>query len=74
MNDQVGTVRRAYDHFGMTLPDSAASAMQAFLDDNPADKHGKHLYSLANSGMEEQELRELFTDYEAYFDVPREPL
>ena len=74
MSDQVGTVRRAYDHFGMTLPDGAASAMQTFLNDNPADKHGKHLYSLANTGMAEQELRDLFTEYEAYFDVPRESL
>lgn len=74
MADQVGTVRRAYEHFDMTLSDSAAAAMQAFLDDNPADKHGKHLYSLDNSGMEEDELRALFTSYEAYFNVPREPL
>jgi sulfotransferase family protein len=74
MSDQVGTVRRAYEHFGMTLPDSAAAAMQAFLDDNPADKHGKHVYSLANTGMQEDELRALFSDYEAYFNVPREPL
>jgi hypothetical protein len=74
MADQIGTVRRAYEHFGMALPDSAANAMQAFLDENPADKHGKHLYSLANTGMEEAELRALFADYEAYFDVPREPL
>lgn len=74
MADQVGTVRRAYEHFNMELPDTAASAMQAFLDENPADKHGKHIYSLANSGMEEAELRALFADYEAYFDVPRETL
>lgn len=74
MADQVGTVRRAYAHFGMDLPDGAAKAMQAFLDANPADKHGKHLYSLANTGMEEAELRALFTDYEAYFNVPRETL
>ncbi|MCB1706180.1 MAG: sulfotransferase [Halioglobus sp.] len=74
MADQVGTVRRAYEHFGLTLPDSAAAAMQAFLDDNPADKHGRHIYSLANTGMEEQELRALFTEYETYFNVPREPL
>lgn len=74
MADQVGTVRRAYEHFGMVLPDSAAKAMQAFLDDNPADKHGKHLYSLANTGMSEAELRSLFTEYEAYFNVPREKL
>jgi hypothetical protein len=74
MADQVGTVRRAYAHFGLELSDSAASAMQTFLDNNPADKHGKHLYSLANTGMEEGELRALFTEYEAYFNVPREKL
>jgi hypothetical protein len=74
MADQVGTVRRAYEHFGMTLTDSTAAAMQSFLDDNPADKHGKHLYSLANTGMQEAELRALFTEYEAYFNVPREAL
>jgi len=74
MADQVGTVRRAYEHFGMALPDGAARAMQAFLDNNPADKHGKHLYSLENTGMSETELRALFTDYEAYFEVPRETL
>ena len=74
MADQVGTVRRAYDHFGMNLSDSAATSMQKFLDDNPADKHGKHLYSLANTGMSEAELRALFTEYEGYFNVPREAL
>jgi hypothetical protein len=74
MADQVGTVRRAYDHFGLELPDSAAAGMQTFLDENPANKHGKHEYSLANSGMEESELRALFSDYEAYFNVPREAL
>ncbi len=74
LTDQVGTVRRAYDHFGLSLPDSAARAMQAFLDDNPADKHGKHSYSLANTGMSEAELRSLFTEYETYFNVPRESL
>jgi hypothetical protein len=32
------------------------------------------LYSLANTGMQEAELRALFTEYEAYFSVPREAL
>ena len=74
MADQVGTVRRAYEHFDIELSDKAAAAMQSFLDNNPADKHGKHLYSLKDTGMEESELRELFTEYEAYFDVPQESL
>jgi hypothetical protein len=72
--DQVGTVRRAYEHFGLALSSDTAATMQSFLDDNAADKHGKHVYSLAGTGMDETELRGLFTDYEAYFNVPQEAL
>ena len=74
MQDQVGTVRRAYQHFGLQLSDHAASSMQTFLDENPADKFGKHLYELADTGMTEDYLRELYSEYESYFNIPREPL
>jgi hypothetical protein len=72
IKDEIGTIRRAYDHFGLDLSDGAASAMQSFLDDNPADKHGQHAYSFADTEMDEEEVRELFHDYQTYFDVPRE--
>jgi hypothetical protein len=72
MQDQVGTVRRAYEHFGLELSDPAARAMQSFLDDNPADKHGKHLYRFADIGMDEQEVGEMFRGYQSYFDIPSE--
>jgi hypothetical protein len=72
IEDQVGTVRRAYEHFGLDLSDDAANAMQSFLDENPADKHGRHLYSFADTGMDERELRKRFHDYQSYFDVPSE--
>lgn len=73
INDQIGTVRRAYEHFGLELSDNAASNMQAFLDDNPSDKFGKHLYSFDDIGMDEARARELFRDYQTYFDIPSEP-
>ena len=72
IRDQVGTVRRAYQHFGLELSDSAAAAMQQFLDAHPADKYGRHLYSLVDTGMDESELRELFAAYESHFNIPRE--
>lgn len=74
MQDQVGTVRRAYAHFGWELSPTAADAMQAFLDDNPADKHGRHLYQLADTGLDIGHLRELFANYETHFDIPREEI
>jgi len=72
IKDQVGTVRRAYDHFGLTLSDEAVTAMQVFLDNNPADKFGEHLYKLEDTGLDMQWLRSLFTNYENYFDIPQE--
>lgn len=74
MQDQVGTVRRAYEHFGLNLDDATARRMQAFLDDNPADKFGKHLYHLADTGLDLDALRAMFANYESYFDIPREPI
>ena len=74
MQDQVGTVRRAYEHFGWELDSDAAGSMQAFLDDNPADKHGKHLYQLADTGLDIEELRGMFANYENYFNIPREEI
>jgi len=74
MRDQVGTVRRVYEHFGLELSDAAAKAMQACLDAHPADKHGKHLYSFADIGMEEREARAMFDEYQRYFEIPREPV
>lgn len=74
LQDQVGTVRRAYEHFDLTLSDEAARAMQGFLDDNPADKFGKHVYTLAKTGLDLEEIREDFSRYETYFKVPREEI
>jgi hypothetical protein len=72
MQDQVGTVRTAYQHFGMALPDTAAAAMQTFLEENPADKFGKHLYQLTDTGLDEHYLRGLFKEYQSYFDIADE--
>jgi hypothetical protein len=74
MSDQVGAVRSAYEHFGLELSDHAASAIQGFIDDHPHDKHGKHSYSLADVGMEETELREMFRDYREFFQIPEESI
>jgi len=74
VRDQVGTVRRAYEHFGLELSAGAASAMQGFLDDNPADKHGRHFYQFLDTGLDEDEVRAGFERYQRYFDIEVEPV
>jgi len=74
MQDQVGTVRRAYQHFDMELSTNAAGRMQQFLDENPADKFGKHLYQLSETGLDIEALRTMFQGYEDHFNIPREEI
>ncbi len=69
VTDQVGAVRRAYEHFGLQLNEDVAAAMQAFLDDNPADKHGKHSYHFSDTGLDLDEIRELYRPYQEYFGI-----
>lgn len=72
IEDQVGTVRRAYEHFGLELSEPAAHAMQVFLEENPADKHGRHFYRFADTEMDEDRVRALFENYQTYFEIPSE--
>ncbi len=74
MSDQLQAVRDVYDHFGLNLSDEAAGNIQQFLDSNPADKHGKHSYRLADIGMSEDEVRGLFRNYQEHFDIPVESI
>ncbi len=55
--DPMGTVRDIYDHFGITLDDAVARAMEAWLAANPADKHGAHTYRLEDYGITADEIR-----------------
>ena len=46
--------------------------MRAFLDENPADKHGVHRLAFSATGLDVQQVRERTRRYEEYFDVPQE--
>ncbi len=72
VRNQVGCVQRAYDHFGLPLSAKTISDMQAFIDSNPADKHGKHQYQFSDTGLNLDEVRQRFKTYEDYFSIQRE--
>jgi hypothetical protein len=72
--DPVGMVRRIYAHFGRELSDTAAARMRAYLEDHPADEHGRHRYVLADFGLEPEAVRERMKRYQEHFDVPSEAL
>ncbi|CAA0109194.1 Uncharacterised protein [Halioglobus japonicus] len=65
-------IKGVYDFLDMPLSDEAHSGMQAWLDRNRQHKHGAHKYSLADFGVNEQEVDERLMFYRQRFDIPYE--
>lgn len=74
MRDQIGMVRRIYDHFGMELSAEAESRMRRFLADNPQDKHGRHTYVLSASGLDPATERRRYAEYQEHHRIASEPV
>ncbi len=69
LRDEIGTVRRIYDHFGWSLSDDAAERMRRFLAANSRNKHGAHRYTLAAAGLDAATERARYAAYVARFGV-----
>ncbi len=72
--DTGGTVGRLYERLGIPMTPAAEDRMRAFLEENPADKHGVHRYAFSSTGLDVDVVRRRTRRYEQYFAVPREPL
>jgi hypothetical protein len=51
VGDPIGSVRRIYDQFGLTLTDAAKTRLRAWQASNPEGKHGKHQHSMEDVGV-----------------------
>jgi hypothetical protein len=72
--DPFRAIRKIYDNFGLEYTPEAESRMRDYLAENPADKHGKHTYRFADTGLNLAEEREKVRRYQEYFGVPSEDL
>ena len=72
--DPIAVVASAYDQLGLAFTAEAESRMRNFLDTQPPHEHGGHHYTFAQTGLDEDELRERTSRYQDYFGVPNEPL
>lgn len=65
--DPISAVRGVYGFAGLDFTPAAEAAMRGWLADNPADKHGRHAYALADYGLTADEVRETYADYIAAY-------
>jgi hypothetical protein len=63
VSSPVDTIQAAYEHFGWSFTDDAASGIIKWLEENPADKHGKHTYHLDDFGLDEKVIHDVFAEY-----------
>jgi hypothetical protein len=74
LRDEIGMVRRIYEHFDRDLSAEAEDRMRAFLAEHSREDRGRHAYRFADSGLDADEERHRFARYQQTFDVPSERL
>lgn len=70
--DWQGAMQGVYDYLGMPFTDTARQGMQAWLDSNAQHKHGAHKYTLAQFGLDQQQVDEALLFYRERFGIPYE--
>ncbi len=74
LSEPFETLRRIYGFAGLDFTNEVEERMRAFLAANPDDKHGKHSYRFADTGLDEARERERVRAYQERFQVPSEAL
>ena len=72
VTDQFAAVERIYDALGLPMTGEAATRMRAFIADNPKGKHGLHLYTPEEYGIDPEAVRRDFRFYIEEFDLAPE--
>jgi hypothetical protein len=72
ISDPVATVEGVYRHFGMTLPDAAATSIEHYVAERPNGGYGPRHYAFADHGLNEAAERERFRPYMVRFGIVAE--
>jgi hypothetical protein len=70
--DPIGEAERVYAEFGLTLGARARERMERFVKTNRHAHGPKHSYTLADAGLTEADIEEVFGDYLDEYGVTRE--
>jgi len=72
MRDSIASVRGMYEKLGLELTDRAERRMRDYLAANQSDKHGRHEYTFADTGLDTGRERAKVARYQEYFGVASE--
>lgn len=69
MDGPAAEVERIYQHFDLDFTEEFARAIEIYIDNNPADKHGGHKHHFSDTGLDIASERDKVRDYQDYFGV-----
>lgn len=69
VRDPIGQMQRIYAWDGQDLSAETETAMRGYVEENPAGRHGKHVYSLDEYGLTVEAAKPYFEDYIARYGV-----
>ena len=63
----MGTMQQLYTKLGMTFRPDVKRSMQTWLENNRQDKYGRHVYSLEQFGLTEDDVNKEWAEYQEHF-------
>ncbi len=72
MADPVRALRRIYEKLELDWPNGHDEVITRYLDAKPKAKHGEHVYTLGDVGLDEASVRVTFADYLAHYGIAEE--
>jgi hypothetical protein len=72
VGDPWRTMHSVYARIGATLTADAEGRMREYLGARPRERHGRHDYDFADTGLDVAETRARFAAYQERYEVPSE--
>jgi hypothetical protein len=66
VTDQMAVIKFIYKHFGWSLTDKAILQIQRFLQENPREKNGLHIYQPEDFGLTADQIHSKFEIYNRF--------
>jgi hypothetical protein len=72
VNDPIGALRDLYESLGEPMTLDTEKAMTNWIARNPKAKHGAHVYTAEEFGLDAERIRSMYAFYIERFQVPTE--
>jgi hypothetical protein len=63
VSDPVKSIQKIYEQFEIEFDAETEASCKNYIANNPSGQHGKHSYSIADYGIQEEEIEQRFAEY-----------